>query len=557
MDVKVENLDHLGILAGIIDEIGIVELIDEQVGQHSQQKVSTGQAVKAMILNGLGFVSAPLYLYADFFQGKATEHLLGAGITAEMLNDDLLGRTLDRIYDGGMEQIFSLTAMAAYEKFGLQSQSYHLDSTSISVQGAYESEEEEKEKVVNEEKPEEKDNDRTEGQEESSPQPIKITYGYSRDRRPDLKQFMVDMICSGDGGVPLALNLGNGNQSDQEVFAQRIVAFREQWDFEGLFVADSALYSEESLRKLGSLQWLTRVPLTLKQAQELVEELTQEAFQSCEREGYRWASVDSEYAQIQQRWLVFESEKSRSQALKTLETKLKKTEAQALRQAKQLSKVEFECHDDALKQGQQLGKNWQYHQVQSVEVEVKSHHGKRGRPKTTEQPQRVTYHVKVEVVLNNDAVAKAQRKAGRFILATNVLDEQELGVEELLTRYKQQQYSERGWRFLKDPLFFTSSVFLKTPQRIMVLAMVMALALMVYTLAQRQLRQALLLTEQTVPDQRKRPTQTPTIRWIFQCFQSIHVLWLEGRKLISNLNDFHLQVLALLGPPCQKYYCLS
>ncbi len=83
--------------------------------------------------------------------------------------------------------------------------------------------------------------------------------------------------------MPLALNLGNGNQSDQEVFAQRIVTFREQWDFEGLFVADSALYSEENLQKLGSLQWLTRVPLTLKQAQELVEELTQEAFQSCER----------------------------------------------------------------------------------------------------------------------------------------------------------------------------------------------------------------------------------------------------------------------------------
>ena len=70
---------------------------------------------------------------------------------------------------------------------------------------------------------------------------------------------------------------------------------------------------------------------------------------------------------------------------------------------------------------------------------------------------------------------------------------------------------ERGWRFLKDPLFFTSSVFLKTPQRIMVLAMVMALAPMVYTLAQCQLQQALVLTKQAVPDQRKQPTQTPTI----------------------------------------------
>jgi transposase len=106
----------------------------------------------------------------------------------------------------------------------------------------------------------------------------------------------------------------------------------------------------------------------------------------------------------------------------------------------------------------------------------------------------------------------------------------------LLTSYEEQQYSERGWRFLKDPLFFTSSVFLKTPQRIMALVMVMGLALMVYTLAERQLRQALQATGQTVPDQTKMPTQKPTLRWIFQCFQSIHVLWLEESKLISNRN---------------------
>lgn len=82
MSIKVDNLDHLGIVAGIIDQIGIVEIIDNNLGRHSQQKVTTGQAVKAMILNGLGFVSAPLYLYAGFFEGKATEHLLGNNITA-------------------------------------------------------------------------------------------------------------------------------------------------------------------------------------------------------------------------------------------------------------------------------------------------------------------------------------------------------------------------------------------------------------------------------------------------------------------------------------------
>ena len=61
MDIQVKNLDHLGIVAGIVDQIGLVEEIDRQIEQHPQQIISS-QIVKAMILNGLGFVSAPLYL---------------------------------------------------------------------------------------------------------------------------------------------------------------------------------------------------------------------------------------------------------------------------------------------------------------------------------------------------------------------------------------------------------------------------------------------------------------------------------------------------------------
>lgn len=75
--------------------MGLVEVIDHQIAPHPQQTVSTGVALKAMILNGLGFISAPLYLFEQFFVGKATEHLLGAGITAKHLNDDRLGRALD------------------------------------------------------------------------------------------------------------------------------------------------------------------------------------------------------------------------------------------------------------------------------------------------------------------------------------------------------------------------------------------------------------------------------------------------------------------------------
>ena len=83
--MKVEDLDHLGIIAGIIDQMGLIERVNGCLGTHPQQIVSPGLGVKAMILNGLGFVSAPLYLYEGFFEGKATEHLLGEGECSSLI----------------------------------------------------------------------------------------------------------------------------------------------------------------------------------------------------------------------------------------------------------------------------------------------------------------------------------------------------------------------------------------------------------------------------------------------------------------------------------------
>ena len=105
-EIKVENIDHLGIIAGIIDEIGIVPIINQKLGEDNREKISEGQVVKAMILNGLGMVSKPLYLFWGFFEDKATEHLLGKGIKKEYLNDDKLGRTLDNLYKYGLSNLF-------------------------------------------------------------------------------------------------------------------------------------------------------------------------------------------------------------------------------------------------------------------------------------------------------------------------------------------------------------------------------------------------------------------------------------------------------------------
>ncbi len=138
MEIQVKNLDHLGIVAGIVDQIGLVEEIDRLIEPHPQQIISTGQVVKAMILNGLGFVSAPLYLFSEFFIGKATEHLLGEGIKPEHLNDDRIGRALDSLSNQGLTPLFTNIAMLAYQKFNLSTRSLHLDSSSFSLEGSYE-----------------------------------------------------------------------------------------------------------------------------------------------------------------------------------------------------------------------------------------------------------------------------------------------------------------------------------------------------------------------------------------------------------------------------------
>ncbi len=127
----------------------------------------------------------------------------------------------------------------------------------------------------------------------------------------------------------------------------------------------------------------------------------------------------------------------------------------------------------------------------------------------------------------------------------------------MLSKYQGQQSVERGFRFLKDPLFLTDSIFLKSPHRIEALGLIMGLCLLLYTWGQRQLRHTLKRTQSTIKNQLGRTTNRPTLRWIFQCFQSIHLLINCGVKMVSNLTPERLELLKFFPPSSQRYYLLS
>ncbi|MEO1148625.1 MAG: IS1634 family transposase [Cyanobacteria bacterium J06638_22] len=539
--MKIENLDHLGLVAALVDEMGLVELTNELLAPHPLNHVSPGQVVKAMILNGLGFASAPLYLFSEFFDGKPVEHLLGAGITAAHLNDDRLGRVLDQLFESGTTLFFLKVAMQAVDRFGVSISQCHLDSTSFALDGEY--------PAVSE----------AEGVSEAeAPQAIEICRGYSRDHRPELKQFLVNLMCSADGGIPVWFKVGSGNETDSQTFAGLMTAFAAQWATPALMVADAAFYSEPNLQQVGSLPWLSRVPQTLKAAQTLVDS-TPELLSKrpCDFDGYQLWEQRQTYGGVEQRWILVESP-HRTQSEDWLKP-LEKEEKGLQRSLRQLCSQVFACKPDAiaaLLRFQDSFTGYTLTQVALVSVTAKR---PPGRPKRTHPSDSPVLGYQWQATLERTAEYEAQcrQRRRRFILATNVLDEQLYPAERLLREYKAQQHVERGFRFLKDPLFFTSSVFVKKPQRIEALALVMALTLLVYSLGQRKLRAQLAQVNDTVLDQKQRPTRNPTFRWILQKFQAIHVVSMGTALQVSNLSQERSKIIRLMGFPACRYYLLN
>jgi transposase len=544
-EIEIQNIDHLGIVAGIIDSIGLVEIINEIIGVEKGEKVSAGQVVKAMIINGLGFVSKPLYMFPEYFETIACEHLIGTGVKPEYLNDDKLGRVMDKLFIKGLDTIFFIIALKAAQKFGVSLSTSHLDSSSMHVHGEYNTSLPE----VIFENQELENNQDLEELEVKSPKEITITYGYSRDHRPDLKQFIIEMICTGDGDIPIFLKLASGNQADSSCFGKIAVEYQKQLEVNSLIVADSALYTESNLKMMSELRWLCRVPLSIKAAKSLISTIPESEFIDSTIPGYKLASKTENYAGIEQRWLVVQSQERRESDLRKLTQKITKAELKAVQDLKKLSQEEFACEADAIKALLKLSKQFKYHQINESKVtQVKS--------KTKDSSEGISYQISATVSQDESKINPDVLSAGRFIIATNVLDSKELSNDSILSEYKAQQSCERGFGFLKDPLFFADSIFLKSPERIESLLMIMGLCLLVYTLAQRQIRNSLKDSKSTIKNQLGKATDRPTLRWIFQCFQCIHLVIFNQEEHISNWNKDRDFILRLLPDDCLRYYQL-
>lgn len=534
-DFRSKTLDSLGLVAGMFDELGIVEMLDRIIPQDlSQKKVSVGQSIKAMVLNGLGFVNKRLYLVSSFFNDKPTERLVGKGIKPEHLNDDTLGRALDAVFEAGPTEVFSMISHNAVKRLGIESSKFaHIDITSFHTDGRYNSEQEPEDGV------------------------IQITKGYSRDRRPDLNQIALELITENQAGLPLLMRPLSGNASDSKEFGKTIKSYVGQLqslqDIPYL-VADSAFYTKNNIKEMGDNKWISRVPETIKEAKTAITNAESEKLIKID-ENYSYLLLSSNYANIAQRWLLVESEHARRRAINTVNRQILKESTKETKAFAKLCGQNFVCIPDAKQALLDFQSNLKYILLEETDIVPIPHYAKPGRPKQNQEPDRVDYQISGTPFVSLDFRNQLITNKSRFILATNELDFSKLTHTELLKAYKDQGKVERGFRFLKDPLFMASSIFLKSPKRIMALMMVMTICLFVYAALEYRIRQGLKENNLSVSDQKGKPTKRPTARWIFQIFNGIHLLIINGLQcIILNLNKEHQLVLSILGKRYEIIY---
>lgn len=536
------TLNNLGLVAGTCKELGIAEFVDTIIPPDPQQKVTTGQAIVAMIINGLGFSNRTLYLFPQFFEKKPVDILIGKGLTAKELNDDTIGRSLDRMSSYGCTELFSSVASYATEKEQVDKRFGHLDSTTFSLYGDYKSSEEEG-------------------------AAIHITYGASKQKRPDLKQIFLNLTVASDGGIPLFMQALDGNSSDNTTFKKTVTEFRkgirnnlhpiEYW------IADSKFYTYDTISQVkDDTKWISRVPNNIKEAQIEIQDTARSIgqLQPLGDDRYLYRTHESCYGNVSQRWLVIFSNEAKKRSIETVRKAVEKEYLEIERQSNKRGKKGFYCDPDAQKSINFYQKKLKYHTITIDSMDVIAKYKGRGRPsKNTEKQLLYCPHYHTEP--NKEKIELEINKKAIFIIATNELDTDKLTDLEIFDHYKDQKKVEKGFRFLKDPLFFASSLFLKKPERIVALTMIMCLSLLIYSICERKMRMLLKAMRTSINSQVGKPTQRPTLRWVFQIFEDVHLVRIgdNGRWQIevTNLRDDAKIVLNVLGPNYKEMYLLT
>lgn len=555
-ELKTERLGPLPLIQHVIDRLGLDQALERAVPTTDRRaRVPASKAI-GVLLRSILVEREPIYRQQDTVDAFTPAGFGLSPVEAAGLSDDQVGRALDRLFDADRGALLTEVIVTLRKRLGADFSELHNDSTTVKFTGQYR---------------------------QATGRPVRgrrapfITYGFSKDHRPDLKQLLFILTTSRDG-VPVQFRAADGNVSDVTTHIETwktLCALAGRPDF--LYVADSKLCSLETMAYLerNHGRFVTVLPRSRQEDAEF-----RSWIQSHEPD---WQLViDRQNPRRQEgprdRWWVFRSKlpsregwpvtwvKSALLALAWQESRRDRlaraadalddlVRSLASRRARRRERAEVEVAVAAILE--------RYDVRRYIRTEVRSHVEERFVQVTPGRPGRETRYRRLSKsrpclawTIDETAIAYDHKSDGMYPLLTN---DRSLPPEEVLAAHKRQPTIEKRFEQLKDVMCI-APVFLKNEDRIEAFFLVHYLALLVSAVIERELRAAMKrdgISELPLyPEERS--CKRPTTEQVFRHFSRVerHVLLREGalvQMFPPDLTFLHRQLLTLLGIPASVY----
>ena len=512
------------LICSMFDQLGISDAVNELVPY--QGEVNLGSLVEVMVLNRLLNPKA-MFKIGDWAEkASVTDYF---GLTAEQLNDDRLGRVLERIAEHG-DQVQTALVLSAINEFELDVSQIHYDITTVELYGAYESD----------------------AEQPSSPLPA---YGHTKSGRKNVKQIQQGLSVSVDGGVPICTTALDGNASESSTHVDHLKKL-DQTIGKGnfLYVADTKLDTKENLlhiaarkgkflcggaaqphlkdRFLKIRRKLCKINYCSKSQRGLPPE-KQDEYKAVESEEVIAGKVDGKDVRMKYRLIYVWSERKARDEAKTRNRHIEKIREEFDKVAKNLNKFSLKTEEAVVRRLEKAKSK--YSEGGVFEYELTNSNGK----------------LELKYRTDSKALTRLKQLEGLFILKTN-LSVSRAPLAKVLEKYRDQTHVERRFGTIKGPLA-VAPMFLKKPKRMAGLLYILVWALMVSALMERGVRRSLNGQPMYGLYPENRPCLSPTIRGIFECFEDLAIVIMKHRgevhRRLADLTPTQREIVNLLGIP--------
>lgn len=551
------SVGGLPIINRLLERIGLERFLEKHLPPDDPRIVVPTSRGLLLLVRNILLSREPIYGLGEWAERYAPDLVGLRRSDFKHLNDDRLGRCLDRLFDTPMPELVMDVVRHVVQEFEVSLQELHNDSTTVSFFGAYE------------EAPEE-------GTCRGRPT-LAITLGHSKARRPDLKQLLYTLTVTDDGAVPVYFTSASGNVTDD-------TTHRETWDLlreligepTFLYVADCKLATSENLKHIATRggRFVSVLPRTRREDTEFRRRLIDGAHAVPWKHAYDVTNQDDEVVDRFQvcseelvstegfRLLWFHSTRKAARdaatrarmidrTLKTLE-ELQQRLLSPKTRFRQRAKV-AEAVEEVLRTTG--GERWVLVEIEAVE-KAQYKQARRGRPnKDTQYVKQVSTRFRLSFAADPLRVAEDQASDGVFPLISNA---RELSAAELLQAYKRQPFIEKRFSQFKTD-FEVAPMYLKSVSRIQALLCVYFFVLLVQTLLERELRRAMAASDldclPLYPE--GRDCDAPTTRRVLDVFESVqrHELSSNGEAdvFVTELTPLQRKVARLLGLSPRSY----